>query len=162
MRFNGALAFNTFVLVFFGYMVWEAWAWDPQARLFPWVIGIPMLFLAAGHLVVEFRGGQKQKVEGSRPVDIEFAKGIDPVVARSRTLASFAWIIGFLVSIWLLGFSISTALVVFLYLKVQAREGLVLSLILTCGAWLLYYVLFERVLKLPFEDGKIFDWLGLS
>ena len=162
MRFRSALIFDFFVLAFFGYMVWEAWAWDPQARLFPWVIGIPMLVLAVGHLVVDWKGGPKQKVEGARPVDIEFAEGIDPSVARSRTLMSFAWLIGFLVSIWFLGFSISTALVVFLYLKVQAREGWLLSLLLTCGAWLLYYGLFERLLKLPFEDGKIFDWLGMS
>lgn len=162
MASKGALIFDLFVLVFFGYMVWEAWAWDPQARLFPWVIGIPMLVLAAGHLAVELRGKPKKQSEDARPVDLEFAKGIEPRLALSRTLTSFAWIVGYLICIWLLGFSISTALVVFLYLKLQAREGLMLSVLLTCGAWLLYYLLFERVLKLPFEDGKIFDWLGMS
>ena len=37
-----------------------------------------------------------------------------------------------------------------------------MSLILTASAWLVYYVLFERTLLLPFPDGKIFLWLGLD
>jgi len=95
-------------------------------------------------------------------VDIEFAKGIDPGVARSRALVSFAWIIGFLSSIWLIGFSISTALVFFLYLKIQARESWGLSLVLSCSGWAIYYLLFERILRLPFPDPQMMVWLGMS
>lgn len=121
-----------------------------------------MVVLAAFHLAADWKGEEKRTTGGSPPVDLEFAKGIDPALAQSRALLSFAWIIGFLVSIWLIGFSFSTALVFFLYLKFQAREGWALSLMLACGGWLIYYGLFEHLLRLPFPDPKLFVWLGMS
>ena len=143
-------------------MIWEAREWDTPAKLFPWVIGMPMAVLAVFHLMAEWRGASKQAADGSPPVDIEFAKGIDPAIARSRAVGSFLWIIGFLVSVWLLGFSISTALVIFLYLKMQAREGWGISISLALSGWIIYFVLFEYLLTLPFPDPKIFVWLDMS
>lgn len=143
-------------------MVWEAHEWDTPAKLFPWAIGVPMAVLAVFHLAADWKGEKKETAGGSPPVDLEFAKGIDPDLARSRALLSFAWIIGFLAAIWLIGFSSSVALVFFLYLKFQAREGWALSLALACGGWLIYYGLFEYLLRLPFPDPQLFVWLGLS
>lgn len=162
MKFKPALIFDLFVVLFFAYMIWEAREWDTPAKLFPWAIGVPMVVLAISHLATEWLGEKKQRAAGAPPVDIEFAKGIDPGIARARALGSFAWIIAFLVSIWLIGFSISTALVIFLYLKFQAREGWTLSLVLSCGGWLIYYGLFEYLLRLPFPDPKIVAWLGMG
>ena len=162
MKLRPALIFDSFFVLFFAYMIWEAREWGTPAKLFPWVIGVPMVVLAVFHLVSEWQGKRKEAVGGSPPVDVEFAKGIDPAIARSRALGSFLWIIGFLVSIWLLGFSISTALVIFLYLKMQAREGWGLSFSLAFGGWVIYFVLFEYLLRLPFPDPKIFVWLGMS
>jgi hypothetical protein len=162
VKFKPALIFDFFFVACFAYMIWEAREWDTPAKLFPWAIGFPMAVLAVFHLVTDWQGEKKQTVGGSPPADVEFAKGIDPAIARSRALAILGWIIGFLVSIWLIGFSLSTALVVFVYLKMQAREGWGLSLLLACGGWLIYYALFEYLLKLPFPDPKIFSWLGMS
>lgn len=162
MKLRPALLFDLFFVIFFAYMIWEAREWDTPARLFPWAIGVPMVVLAVFHLVTDWQGETKKTVGGSPPADIEFAKGIDPAIARSRAFAIFSWIVGFFVSIWLFGFSLSTAMVVFLYLKMQAREGWGLSLFLACGGWLIYYVLFEYLLRLPFPDPKIITWLGIS
>ena len=162
MKFRPALFFDLFVVFLFVYMIWEAREWETPAKLFPWAIGVPMAVLAVFHLLRDWQGEKKQAATGSPPVDIEFAKGIDAAVARSRALASFAWIIGFLLGIWIIGFSISTALVIFLYLKFQAGESWGLSIVLTCGGWLIYYGLFEYLLRLPFPDPKIFAWLGMA
>ena len=162
MKLRPALLFDLFVLVLFAYMIWEARAWDTSAKLFPWAIGVPMVVLALFHLAADWQGKQKRTAGGSTPVDLEFAKGIDPALARSRALLSFAWIIGFLASVWLVGFSISIALVFFLYLKFQAREGWTLSVALAFSGWLIYYGLFERLLRLPFPEPKLIDWLGMS
>jgi len=162
VKFKPALIFDVFVVLFFAYMIWEAREWDTPAKLFPWAVGVPMAVLAVFHMVTDWQGEKKQSAGGSPPVDVEFAKGIDPAIARSRALVSFSWIVGFLVSIWIIGFSISTALVVFLYLKLQARESWWLSIVLTFGGWLVYYGLFEYLLRLPFPDPKIIAWLGMS
>ncbi|MFQ5916777.1 MAG: tripartite tricarboxylate transporter TctB family protein [Candidatus Binatia bacterium] len=163
MKFKPQIVFDLLVLLFFAFLVWEAKEWKLQARLYPWVIGLPMLVLAAVHLGMELKGVAKKNssASGGTPVDFQFAKGIDPVLARWRTVSIFSWILGFLMGVWLIGFSISIPVVAFLYLKVQSREGWMLSLVLTAAAWLLYWGLFERVLRLPFPEGKIFSWMGL-
>lgn len=160
MKLRPQILFDLLVLLFFAFLVWEAKEWKLQARLYPWVIGIPMLLLSVVHLGMELRG-MEEKSSGSTPVDFQFAKGIDPVLAKWRTIRIFSCIFGFLTAVWLLGFSISIPLVVFLYLKADAREGWILSVILTAGAWLIYWGLFERLLRLPMPEGKIFYWMGL-
>ncbi|MBI1997640.1 MAG: hypothetical protein HYS66_14385 [Deltaproteobacteria bacterium] len=65
-------------------------------------------------------------------------------------------------SIWLLGFSITIPLMVFTYLKIQSNEKWLLSLSLTAIAWGFFHMLFVRLLTLPFPEGKIITWLGLS
>jgi len=154
------IVFDVLILLFFVYLVWEANEWKLQARLYPWVIGIPMVVLAVIHLAMDLKGSYLKKSSDAVPVDFQFAKGIDPILAKWRTLNCFSWIIGFLASVWLVGFSISIAVGVFLYLKMQAKEGLVLSVVLTSACWLIYWGLFEQILYLPFPEGKIFLWMG--
>ncbi len=160
VKLKPQILFDLLILLFFVYLVWEANEWKLQARLYPWVIGIPMVVLAVIHLAMDLKGSFQEKFSDAVPVDFQFAKGIDPLLTRWRTISSFSWILGFLAGIWLVGFSISIPVVVFFYLKMQAREGWVLSGVLTSVCWLIYWGLFERILRLPFPEGKIFLWMG--
>jgi len=153
--------FSVLVLVFFGYLVWEAGQWRLQARLYPWAIGIPMVALAVLNIVNELWGRNPEKASASAPADIQFTQTVDRDVAVRRTASILCWIVGFLAGIWLLGFSITVACMTFGYLKIQSKEGWVMSLILTASGWLVYYVLFERTLLLPFPEGKLLLWFGL-
>jgi hypothetical protein len=161
MKIKPQTFFNLLVLVFFAIFVWQAKEWRIQARLFPWVIGVPMLVLAAIHFVMDLRGQARKIAPGDTPVDFQFAKDIDPVSARWRTINMFSWIVGFLAGIWLIGFTVTIPVVVFLYLKVQSREPWALSLVLTGIAFLVFWGLFDQMLHLPLPEGKIFTWLGL-
>jgi hypothetical protein len=152
--------FSLLVFLFFAFWVWEAREWRIQARLYPWVIGFPMLVLAAVHLIMDFKGAEKKTASGDTPVDFQLTKSIDPVLAKWRTINAFSWIFGFLAGIWLLGFSITIPAIVFLYIKVQSREAWGISLLLTSAAWLIFWGLFDRMLHLPLPEGKIFLWLG--
>ncbi|MFQ5683568.1 MAG: tripartite tricarboxylate transporter TctB family protein [Candidatus Binatia bacterium] len=160
MKLKPQIIFDLIVLVFFAFFVWEAKEWKLQARLYPWVIGIPMLLIAAVHLGMELKGKITTSSE-TAPVDFQFAKGIDPVLARWRTGKIFSCILGFLTAVWLLGFSLSIPLVVFLYLKLEARERWPLTAILTAGAWFIYWGLFEQLLRVPSPEGQIYLWMGL-
>jgi len=163
MRFKLQVLFGLLVAIFFAFFIYEAREWRLQARLYPWAIGIPMLLLALGHIVLELRGKTRRDSSGSAPVDFQFThtQTVDESVARQRTLNIFCWIFGFLVAIWLLGFSVSVPFFVFLYLKFQAREGWLLSVLFTAASWLLFWGLFDRLLHLPFPEGQLFIWLGL-
>ena len=160
VKLRPQIVFDLLVLLFFAFLIWEAREWKLQARLYPWVIGGPMAILAVIHLGMDLRG-KKKKSSGATPVDFQFTKEIDPDLARWRTVNIFSWIFGFLIGIWIIGFSITIPLLTFLYLKVQSREGWIPTLLLTGSTWLIFWGLFERVLRLPFPEGQIFLWMGL-
>jgi hypothetical protein len=155
MKIKPRSLFSIAVVVFFAYFVYEAREWRLQARLYPWVIGIPMLLLALVHLVLESKAAGLKESSDGPPVDFQFTQTADPDLTRRRTINIFSWIAGFFLSIWLLGFSLSVPLLVFLYLKIQSRESWILSLVLAGAAWLLFWSLFIRLLHLPFPDGEL-------
>ena len=169
MRIRPQTVFSFLVLLFFAVVIWAAKDWPVKAQLYPWVIGIPMLVLAVFHLVTDLRssagksGSSAAPTEppDSTPADIQFTTEIDPVVARRRTVQIFSWIFGFLLACWLLGLSVTIPPFVFLYLKVKSGEGWTLSLALTGAVWLLFWGLFDRLLRLPFPEGQLYLWLGL-
>lgn len=168
MKIRPQTVFGFLVFLFFGLVIWGAWGWPVKAKLYPLVIGIPMLVMAAFHLAMDLREGSGKKISSPAsddlpaaiPADIQFTKEIDPVIARRRTLDIFAWIFGFVLAAWLVGLSWTIPPFVFLYLKVKSGEGWPLSIALTGAVWLLYWGLFDQVLHLPLPEGKIHSWLG--
>jgi hypothetical protein len=83
----------------------------------------------------------------------------DPEAARLRReiVKICAWILGYLVAIWLFGFSIAIVMTTLLYLKL-AKERWPITLVLTFFAWASYYGLFVYLLHLPFPEGVLFAW----
>ena len=167
MKFKPQVLVTVVLLIFFIVFVYQAFDWRLQARLYPWAIGFPMIVLALVHIFNELREND-DKTEPTQsqnvPVDRGFSsyEHLEPGVALKRTLTMFGWIFGFLVAIWLFGFRLMVPAFVFLYLKVQSRESWTLSIVLTACAWLLFWGLFDWLLSLPFPDGKVQTWLGLS
>ena len=164
MKFKPQVIFSLGVFILFVVFVYQAWEWRLQARLYPWAIGIPMLALALMHIIWELKGADKKPSSrpSGAPVDFSFTKGIDPALARRRAINIFSWIFGFFAGIWLFGFDITIPGFVFLYLKVQSGEGWGLSLALTGGAWFMLWGLFDWLLHLPFPEGQLFVWFGLT
>jgi hypothetical protein len=72
---------------------------------------------------------------------------------------AFAWIIGFFFLILLLGFSVALPLMVFLFLKFQAKERWGMSLVLTGSALAFFLGLFVWLLNIPFPAGWMFEGL---
>jgi hypothetical protein len=70
--------------------------------------------------------------------------------------------IAFLALIVLLGFPIAVAVFMLVYLKVQAKEGWLFSIVLTAAVWGAFYGLFDMMLHLPFPAGWLLEWLGLA
>lgn len=133
-----------------------------QARLYPWAIGIPMLILAIVQVILDLKGIKAKQSSDATPMDYQFSQVTDPVTARKRTIIMFSWLVGFFFGIWLLGFPIAIALMMFTYLKFQGNESWVLSIALTVIAWLFFWGLFVKLLTLPFPEGLIITWLGIG
>ena len=160
MRIATARLVDVAVIGFFAIFVYEARGWRLEARLYPWVVGIAMLGLAVVHLILGSREGGGGPSPGSAGVGTRHAPGMDGGDARRRAFGVFAWSVGLLAAIWLVGFGIAVPLFVLLYLKIQAGEGWRLALVLAGVAGLAFWGLFDRLLHLPLPDGQLFSWLG--
>jgi putative tricarboxylic transport membrane protein len=115
-----------------------------RAGLFPWVIGIPTLLLALVQLA-------KDVTRQKKDPDADH-EAIPPEAVRRRTLSIIGWTVGCFLLIWLLGFSYAVPLFIFLYLKLEGREGWLMTIAVTFFSWLFFYMLFERILNVPFPD----------
>jgi uncharacterized membrane protein len=154
--------FSLCALIFFIVWVYYAQEWRLQARLYPWAIGFPMVILAVIQVVLDLRGVKSKETSDGTPMDFQFTKEIDPALAKKRAIVMFTWFFGFLLGVWLLGFPISIVTMMFSYLKIQSKESWVTSISLTAVAISVFWMLFVKLLTLPFPDGRIFVWLGLD
>ncbi len=145
--------FSLFVVALFAWALWQSWNWDFRPGLFPWVVGFLGLPLALLQLNVDVVGGIKAMGRASVG-----AADDEAVRLRRETAKICIWIVAYFVAIWLLGFSLATAVLTFLYL-ILAKEKLLLSLVLTACAWGIFYGLFIRLLKVPYPPGVLFEWL---
>jgi len=152
--------FALFIVGILGYVVWESkfgfGAWEPRAALFPWVVGLPCFMLALFILLQEaMRSTKEVKVE---PFAVESAPEVEFMVERQRTISITAWIAGFFVAIWILGFVPASAIATFLYLKLGARENWGMTMAITVGCWLFFFGMFDYALQMPFPKGELFEW----
>lgn len=169
--------FTLFLLALLLWAVWDARGWPLQARLMPWVIGVPTALLVAVQLARDVRrkpAASASGQEGSPPIgpggqDLnqpllveEAGSALAPVEERRRTANIIGWIVGFALAIWLLGFHIGSPLATLLYLRLAGREGWPMVLLLTAGAWATVALFFDCTMHILFSPGELFVWLGLE
>jgi hypothetical protein len=158
MRVDASLLLSLVVMVVSAWAVLAATAWPWKAALFPLVIGIPLVLLAAAEFCVAAIG-RAASAEGA--VDFVPSQHADRSLALRRTAAAFGWLIGFTLLIIVLGFSVATPILVLLYLRIHAAEGWARSLMLSVAAWAVVHGLFVRLLNLPFPEGLVQRALGV-
>jgi hypothetical protein len=122
-------------------------------------VAIPLIVLALVHLFLELYGAPEKA--GGPAVEAEFSREVPTEVARRRVIAIFCWIAGFILLVYLAGFPVAVPLFIFSYLKLQSQVSWPRSLALTGAAWGFFYIVFQRVVRLQFQDGVIQTWLGL-
>jgi len=148
------LAVSIFVVSIWGIV--SALSWPSKAALFPLVISIPLACLAAVEVVWVVLGAAA-KNDAS---DFKLSDHLPRSVTLRRTALAIGWILGFFAAILLAGFPVAVPLFVFLYLRIQGKEGWTFSAIFTLVVWGGFYLLFDQLLHLPFPAGWIRAWLG--
>lgn len=155
MHSRASLALGLAMMAVSGYAVAAAWSWPWKASLFPIVIGIPVFCLAAAEVLWVLLGS----TERGAAKDFQFSQDVPEGEALKRSAAGAGWILGFFAAIVLLGFPIAVPLFVFLYLKLQGKEGWTLSIVFAAAVWGFFYGLFDQLLHLPFPSGWLWDLL---
>ena len=157
MRRNGQVIFGLVILLASIWALAATRDWPIKTAMYPRVIGIPLVVLAAVEVLLSLRGVTEEKQQA---VDTVLSDSLPPDVTMRRTLIAFAWLIGFFLSIVLLGFPLAIPLFMLAYLRGQGRESWILSIALTAVAWLAFELIFDRVLHLPFAQGLLWQMLG--
>ncbi len=154
-RFHPRSLFTLMVLAVVAFGVYSASEWQIQARLFPWVIGIPALFFCFCQLIADFfeRRGADETEDLRGMMDLPVDRSVPTSVVVSRAVNSLLWIVGLFAGIWLIGFVISIPLFVLLYLKFQAGEPFKVGLVSGATLALLIIGVFHLVLHVPWAEG---------
>lgn len=146
------------IMILSGAAAIMAMDWPLKAKLFPLVIAIPVFCMAAAEVI----WGLLDPAARSEAMEFKLSEQLPRKTVIRRTLLAIAWMLGFLSAIVLLGFPLTVALLVFVYVKFQGREGWFTSVIFTLVVWAFFYAIFDRLLHLPFPAGWIQTWIGLG
>ncbi len=124
-----------------------------QTQLFPLVICIPVIALVLIQVVREISQSSGSRRQEGNPAE-QGATG-SRAVWRGHALI-IAWMTGFLLMIYIVGFILAIPLFLFLYLKLHG-SGWLRSLGLAAGMVIVIYSLFTLAMKMHFYPGVLFS-----
>jgi hypothetical protein len=156
---NGRIGFCVFLIAIAASAIYLGRGWSFKTALFPLAVSIPLLVLATFQLLQIILG--KDEPSGCAAVDVEFSSDLPPEVERRRVITTFSWIVGFILSAYLIGFPLTVPLFIFVYLKFQSEVTWLHTIIATALTWGCFYGLFQWLVHIQFEDGALQTWLGL-
>lgn len=159
MRDRYALIFSIATAFVGVWALLQTSGWPSKAWLYPRVILVPLVVLAVAESVLTLRGTSAQPREGEAATDITFEVTVDPSLAARRTWLTVVWVLGFLLSVILIGFQPAVPLFVLAYTK-RNREGWLLAIVLAVAAALVFHGLFVSMLHLPMPQGILLRMLG--
>lgn len=135
------------VLGMSGWALYSAAGWPWKAALFPLVVGIPVLLLAA----VELYSAVCRRKEAPQTAD--------SMAVRRRTLGIFGWIGAFFLLVIGIGFLAAIPAFIVAYLRLAAHERWPITLVLAGAAWAVIYGFFVKVVHIPLAEGLVQGWL---
>ncbi|MDI7261166.1 MAG: tripartite tricarboxylate transporter TctB family protein [Thermodesulfobacteriota bacterium] len=157
MRVSGKTIMSLVVVIIAGWAVIDSLKWPFKTAFFPMAIGIPVIIMGIIDLFFNFMG--KEAEHAKMPIDsIPLPKKLDPTIGTRRAISISLWIFGFFLMVIFLGFSVAIPLFVFLYLKIQGKEGWGITIALTVLVGLFFYGLFVWFIDLHFPEGWLFKF----
>lgn len=127
-----------------------------RGKLFPWVVGIPLIIIGLIHSCQAFipRFDSQQGSLGKADLAKSFGGSLKNV--------SYAviWIIFLLVCVILIGHKIAVPLFVFVYFTAH-KEKIVFGAALAAGTWAFIYFVLQKVMSIVFSEPLLFRLIGL-
>jgi hypothetical protein len=157
---KGGILFCIFLIAVAAYAINSALHWPFKAALFPLSVSIPLLILA-GVQFFQVMSGKAERDPGAA-VDLDFSSDVPPEIERRRVLTTFGWIVGFIATVYLLGFPVSVPLFMLIYLRYQSDLGWLQAIVTAAITWAFFYGLFQWMVHIQFDPGAIQAWLGLD
>jgi hypothetical protein len=157
IRFSWGATFSLALAAIFACALWQSRKFTFSAGFFPWIIGFPLLIFSMVQFVLELTG-RSARIDPREKGESE--TGLPRDVVNRRTAGVFAWTFGWFAGLWLFGFTVGAPLCTFIQLKFGEREKLLLTTALTAGVWAFVYLIFVRLLHVPFPKSELIVWLS--
>ena len=158
--------FTFFLLGIVGLMLVLTFGYRPGTRLLPQILGMCtlglMIFLCMMVISPKFASWY-QKVEGKSPLMgmskelIESGKKVEQKDMKKREISVVGWLLFLMGITYILGFLVAIPLFLFLFLKLWAKEGWVLSLCMSGTVLGVVFFVFVYILQLPLHEGIVFQ-----
>jgi hypothetical protein len=124
MRIKPSTVIAISVLVFLIMIIVLSLAYPPNARLFPLMIAIPVSALVIYQIIKEIRTKPATNAPAQKTVDEE-----EENISLGKFLLLQLWFVALLLSLYLFGFLLGSALLTFAYLKSHRQSWLVSVLV---------------------------------
>ena len=163
-------------MLLFASVLWISQGWEFRSFLFPRSVGtvgiifclllIGMhLFLSPAYLAALKGRTPRDRIEQKNEeadqgahFDLTTDFGdLSPATVRHRAYVYFGWCIGYFAVAWLIGLLPSMAIFLVGYIRFHGRESWLMTLAVSAGTWVLTYILFHRVLHVPWPQSLIGD-----
>jgi magnesium-transporting ATPase (P-type) len=153
------MAFIELLLIFVLVICVTSYSYRPKERLVPLLVGIATLIISLLVLVDEIH---PIRLLSRLKIDLMGAAGgVMPEEPERREttillLHIIAWMMGFLIFIFLVGFYISIALFTFTFLKIQGEIGWLKAALITAIVWCSIFAIFDLTMELHMFKGVLF------
>jgi Tripartite tricarboxylate transporter TctB family len=145
MTLNGRIATTLVMLTIFAGMSVMALGYPAKARFLPLLVSIPSTVMCLAQLVLDVRTARQQRA-GDGPVDR---------TELGREVKMFVWLAIFFGGILAFGFFYAGPIIVAAYLRFAERESWRTTVIAGVAAWLILYVVFDKLLSLYLFEGLL-------
>jgi TctA family transporter len=152
-----AIAFLGFAAAF-----WGATGWRFSARLMPQTAAAAGLIViaCAGLAVVLAKLQGKPIVATKTAYDVPGAsRELAETTVYARLLVEVLWLVGLLIGVLLIGLMPAMGLYMFLYMSTAGKTRWPMALIITVSLWIGFYVLFVKLLHVPWPPSLLGDVL---
>lgn len=146
------------LLATFAVALVTARGWSFKTGLFPQMVTVLGLFLAALHLLILFlrRPAEDHQPHGEdgeiEAVDVEY---VFEHATRAQWARTLGWALGFFVALYLVGIFIAAPVFTVAYLRYSARASWVLSVVYAIVVGVMLYLAFVVFLQLPVPEGVL-------
>jgi TctA family transporter len=170
-KVRGRQVFPALLLGLFGVMMWQAQGWDWQAKIVPVIVCSAALIFGVLSLLADIFGAQPTvasagEVGGQGKMHMDVVADLAHVSTRAilaRAGMFFGWMIGFLGSMALIGLIPTVPIFIIGYMRLEGREKWRIVLPMAIVMTALIYVVFDRLLSIPWPVtvlGTVFPGLA--
>ena len=167
---------NVLLRTAFAVTLYVSWGWDFGAKLVPQVIGWTAVSLTGYLLITSVFFSQEPfdlmaKMDGISALqpkprdeahfDITADYGdLTPRTIFRRAMVYFAWLFLFLAAALVVGLLPAMFLFLIGYIRFEGKESWRMTLAVPAPTWILAYILFHKILIIPWPQALLGDWLG--